>query len=73
MPPQKTLWRTSPTRLLSHLWGGESPGSLFAVLQDRGLAHAVSAGVRTSHDDFSLFQVSDSFNDSLMLVLLMSL
>ncbi|KAG5188021.1 Metalloenzyme, LuxS/M16 peptidase-like protein [Tribonema minus] len=58
LPPQRRLWRESPTRLLSHIWGSESPGSLFSVLQDRGLANSVAAGVRTSYDDFSLFQVT---------------
>ncbi|CAM9761849.1 unnamed protein product [Ascophyllum nodosum] len=57
MPPVQRLWRNSPTRVLSHLMGHEGSGSLFAVLQDQGLATSVSAGLRTSHEDFSLFQV----------------
>lgn len=62
MPPVRRLWRNSPTKVLSHLLGHEGPGSLFATLQDRGLATSVSAGMRVGHDDFSLFQVRGSMN-----------
>eukprot|EP00752_Nemacystus_decipiens_P005957 g5379.t2 len=57
MPPVRRLWRNSPTRVLSHLLGHEGPGSLYAALQDQGLANSVSSGTRTELEDFSLFQV----------------
>lgn len=34
----------------------EGPGSLFAVLQDQGLANSLIAGTTKAYDDFSLFQ-----------------
>lgn len=43
--------------MLSHLLGHEGPGSLYAALQDQGLANSLSSGLRTEHEDFSLFQV----------------
>ena len=42
--------------MLSHLLGHEGPGSLYAALQDQGLANALSSGTRTELEDFSLFQ-----------------
>eukprot|EP00903_Cladosiphon_okamuranus_P013078 g12199.t1 len=57
MPPVRQLWRSSPARVLSHLLGHEGPGSLYAALQDQGLANALSSGTRTELEDFSLFQV----------------
>ncbi|CAB1115801.1 unnamed protein product [Ectocarpus sp. CCAP 1310/34] len=57
MPPVRDLWRNSPTMVLSHLLGHEGPGSLYAALQDQGLANSLSSGMRTAHEDFSLFQV----------------
>lgn len=59
MPPVRDLWRNSPTMVLSHLLGHEGPGSLYAALQDQGLANSLSSGMRTAHEDFSLFQVKD--------------
>ncbi|CAM9295676.1 unnamed protein product [Ectocarpus sp. 13 AM-2016] len=59
MPPVRGLWRNSPTMVLSHLLGHEGPGSLYAALQDQGLANSLSSGMRTAHEDFSLFQVKD--------------
>lgn len=61
MPPVRRLWRNSPTRVLSHFLGHEGPGGLFAALQDRDLATSVSAGLRTAHEDFSLFQARNAF------------
>lgn len=46
--------------VLSHLLGHEGPGSLYAALQDEGLANSLSSGMRTAHEDFSLFQVKTS-------------
>ncbi|CAM9405523.1 unnamed protein product, partial [Hapterophycus canaliculatus] len=59
MPPVRRMWRSSPTRVLSHLLGHEGPGSLYAALQDQGLANSLSSGLRTEHEDFSLFQASE--------------
>jgi secreted Zn-dependent insulinase-like peptidase len=36
VPPQTPLFRTKPTRYLSHLLGHEGKGSLLSLLRDRG-------------------------------------
>jgi len=47
MPTTRTLYRASALRLFSHLLGHEGEGSVFAILQDRGWATALSAGTTT--------------------------
>lgn len=41
---------------MGHVMAHEGPGSLFAALQDQGLANSLIAGPRMAYDDFSLFQ-----------------
>lgn len=60
VPPTRNFYRNSPTRLLGHLLGHKGEGSIFALLQDKGWATGVSAGIRTTYVDFSLFEVSVS-------------
>jgi len=45
---------TRPGRVLSHLLGHESPGSLHSLLLDEGLINGLSSGVGISASDFSL-------------------
>jgi insulysin len=50
-----TLKTSRPYRVLSHLLGHESPGSLHAVLNDEGLLTGLSSGMSVDTSDFSLF------------------
>jgi len=58
LPPTRTLHEAPPTRLLATLISHKAPGSLFAYLQDRGWATAVSGGERTDYRDFCLFEIA---------------
>lgn len=60
LPSVRENYRSDPSRLFSFLLGHEGKGSLFAFLQNKGLVTALSAGNRTSFQDFSLFQVTVS-------------
>ncbi len=57
LPPTWHVPDQSPTRILSHLFGHEGPGSPFALLQDAGLVTSLSAGNRVSAPDQNLFQI----------------
>jgi insulysin len=52
------LEEAKPHRLLSHLLGHESPGSLHALLNEEGYVRDLSAGISIDTSDFSLFAVS---------------
>mmetsp|Transcript_19053 Transcript_19053/g.53095 ORF Transcript_19053/g.53095 Transcript_19053/m.53095 type:complete len:1203 (+) Transcript_19053:242-3850(+) len=52
------LRKTRPHRVLSHLIGHESPGSLHYVLNKRGYLTSLSSGAALDASDFSLFSVS---------------
>jgi len=54
------LRKTRPHRVLSHLIGHESPGSLHYVLNEQGLITGLSSGAAIDASDFSLFSVSMS-------------
>mmetsp|Transcript_13269 Transcript_13269/g.27085 ORF Transcript_13269/g.27085 Transcript_13269/m.27085 type:complete len:1231 (+) Transcript_13269:234-3926(+) len=60
LPPTWHVPDQSPTRILSHLFGHEGPGSVFALLQDAGLITSLSAGNRVSAPDQNLFQIQMS-------------
>jgi len=62
LPPVRDLDQ-SPIALLSHLLGHEGPGSSFAYLQTIGLLTSLSAGLRTTGPDFTLFQVDMSLTE----------
>lgn len=47
-----------PHRIISHLLGHESPGSLHALLNDLGYIQGLSSGNSISTTDFSLFALS---------------
>ncbi|CAD7928753.1 unnamed protein product [Amoebophrya sp. A120] len=44
LPEQYYLWKTKPTKYLSHMLGHEGKGSLFAKLKEQGLATDLCAG-----------------------------
>jgi len=52
------LKKSRPYRMVSHILGHESPGSLHAVLNDLGYITSVSSGVGVSTSDFSLFTLT---------------
>eukprot|EP00536_Pseudo-nitzschia_multiseries_P014028 jgi/Psemu1/68953/estExt_Genemark1.C_6480023 len=52
------LRKTRPHRVLSHLIGHESPGSLHHLLNKRGYLTGLSSGAALDASDFSLFSVS---------------
>jgi insulysin len=54
------LQKSRPHRVLSHLLGHESPGSLHQVLTDLGYLTSLTSGAAIDTSDFSLFGVSMS-------------
>lgn len=60
-PVDDPVFRESrPHRVISHILGHESPGSLHALLNDLGYIQALSSGMSISTSDFSLFTLSMS-------------
>ncbi len=58
-PMQDPLLRKSlPQRLVSHLLGHESPGSLHHLLSDLGYINSLSSGTGVDTRDFSLFSLN---------------
>lgn len=53
-----TILESRPDRVLTHLLGHESPGSLHALLLEEGLINGLSSGVGVSTSDFSLCSVT---------------
>lgn len=54
------LKESRPYRVISHLLGHESPGSLHSLLNDEGLITGLSSGIGIDTSDFSLFSISVS-------------
>eukprot|EP00521_Asterionellopsis_glacialis_P009710 CAMPEP_0195288988 /NCGR_PEP_ID=MMETSP0707-20130614/5445_1 /TAXON_ID=33640 /ORGANISM="Asterionellopsis glacialis, Strain CCMP134" /LENGTH=1193 /DNA_ID=CAMNT_0040348939 /DNA_START=96 /DNA_END=3677 /DNA_ORIENTATION=+ len=54
------LKSSRPYRLLSHLLGHESPGSLHEALNEEGLLVGLSSGIGIDASDFSLFSLTVS-------------
>lgn len=54
------LQKSRPHRVLSHLLGHESPGSLHQVLNDMGYLNSLTSGASIDTSDFSLFGISVS-------------
>jgi len=52
------IQKSRPHRLLSHLLGHESPGSLHTLLNEEGFVSTLSSGVSIDTSDFGLFAVS---------------
>ena len=52
------LKKNKPYRVLSHLLGHESPGSLHAMMNDMGVLMGLTSGVAVDTSDFSLFSLS---------------
>ncbi len=52
------LQKSRPHRVLSHLLGHESPGSLHQVLNDLGYLNSLTSGASIDTSDFSLFGLS---------------
>ena len=61
-PPfdDETLSDIRPYRVLSHLLGHESPGSLHSLLNEEGLINSLSSGVGIDTTDFSLCSITVS-------------
>jgi insulysin len=59
-PPMEDpiLRRTKPYRVISHLLGHESPGSLHALLNEMGVLTGLTSGVAIDVSDFSLFSLT---------------
>lgn len=59
-PPNEdpVLKKTRPHRVISHLLGHESPGSLHHLLNERGYITGLSSGTTLDTSDFSLFSLS---------------
>lgn len=59
-PPDNdpTMVESRPDRVLTHLLGHESPGSLHALLLEEGLVNDLSAGVGLTASDFSMCSIS---------------
>mmetsp|Transcript_4229 Transcript_4229/g.8839 ORF Transcript_4229/g.8839 Transcript_4229/m.8839 type:complete len:1203 (+) Transcript_4229:238-3846(+) len=51
---------SKPYRVLSHLLGHESPGSLHALLNEEGYLTGLSSGIGIDSSDFSLFSITMS-------------
>jgi len=54
------LKSSRPYRMLSHLLGHESPGSLYEALNEEGLLVGLSSGIGIDASDFSLFSLTIS-------------
>ena len=54
------LKSSKPYRVLSHILGHESPGSLYSLLNDEGYLTSLSSGVAIDTSDFSLFALTVS-------------
>uniref|UniRef100_A0A7S4RX98 Peptidase M16 N-terminal domain-containing protein n=1 Tax=Ditylum brightwellii TaxID=49249 RepID=A0A7S4RX98_9STRA len=51
---------SKPHRVLSHLLGHESPGSLHSLLNEEGYINGLSSGVTLDVSDFSMFSITVS-------------
>lgn len=58
MPSERRVYRTAPSRYLSHLLGHEGKGSVFALLKSKGWATGLSAGETESSWEFAFFSIS---------------
>ena len=56
LPPLHALYKSKPTRLLSHLLGHESQGSILSLLKQKGWGMELMAGESQSDDGFSTFE-----------------
>lgn len=63
LPPTSDLYREDPCALLGYLLGHKGEGSWFAALQDKKWATSTSAGVRTTFQDFTLFEATVSLTE----------
>ncbi len=57
LPEQRRLWKSKPSRYLSHILGHEGPGSLTSVLKARGIATDLVAGVFYDNVGVSLMKL----------------
>mmetsp|Transcript_656 Transcript_656/g.751 ORF Transcript_656/g.751 Transcript_656/m.751 type:complete len:612 (-) Transcript_656:104-1939(-) len=63
MPAVEHLYLTKPTRVLSHLIGHESAGSILSVLKLRGWANGLGSFLSQSYADFACFGLSVELTD----------
>jgi len=63
LPPTKPHYTQKPSRLLSHLIGHESKGSILSELKRRGLASTLMAGLARDYSSWSLFSVKVRLTD----------
>lgn len=62
-PPTEMLFKSKPTRYLSHLIGHEGKGSILAALKEKGWANGLSCFQYQSYQDFSTFSISITLTD----------
>jgi insulysin len=53
-----TLLESKPYRVISHILGHESPGSLHVLLNEEGYLSGITSGVAIDTSDFSLFSLT---------------
>ena len=62
-PSVEQLYHSKPNRLISHLIGHESEGSILHALKAKGLANGLSSMTYTSLTDFATFRVHIELTD----------
>ena len=62
-PDEEDLYRSQPSRYLSHLIGHEGPGSVLAYIKERGWANSLSAGSYPPCPGSALFEVDIRLTD----------
>eukprot|EP01035_Chromulina_nebulosa_P017237 gene17237-22763_t len=63
LPSTSHLYRSKPSKYLSHLIGHESEGSILAALKSKGLANSLSASTSNNCKDFSLLDITIELSD----------
>ena len=57
LPEQRNLWRSKPSKYLSHIFGHEGQGSLTSVLKQRGIATDLVGGLFYDCAGTALFKI----------------
>ena len=59
LPPTRAFYRTDPSYLITYLLTHKASNhSIYSFLQRHNLGSAISGGIRTEHEDFSVYQLS---------------
>lgn len=64
LPPQKSHYKSQPTRYLSYLLGQESQGSLHSYLKSKGWARSLSAGLGADYINQQSFNIRIQLTDA---------